>query len=332
MTRPKIVVTSRIFPETLRLLQQCGEVIANDLVEPWSRECLLEKAAAASAMMAFMHDTVDAAFLDACPRLRIVACALKGYDNFDVAACTDRGVWLAIVPDLLTKSTAELAVGLMITLSRHIVLGDYLVRAGQFRGWRPILYGRSIDESVVGVLGGGAIGKAVAQRLSGFDCEVLIHDPVAGGPLPPNSRWSSAEEVAAKADFVVLALPLQGSTAHMVDGRFISTLKRGAVVVNVARGSLVNESDMVDAVESGRLGGYATDVHEFEDAPAARRSGQVHAGLIALPGRTLLTPHLGSAVTAIRKRIEEDAAVNIAEVLAGRRPHGAVNEVPVVKP
>jgi phosphonate dehydrogenase len=154
LDRPKIVVTARVFPETLELLARWGVVRANDAAEPWSREQLLREARDATAMLSFMSDSLDAAFLDACPRLRVVACALKGYDNYDVRACTERGVWLTTVPDLLTEATAELAVGLMLAVSRHIVLGDAEVRAGRFRGWRPQLYGRSIYQSVVGILGG----------------------------------------------------------------------------------------------------------------------------------------------------------------------------------
>jgi phosphonate dehydrogenase len=111
----------------------------------------------------------------------------------------------------------------------------------------------------------------------------------------------------------------------MVDRRFISTLKPGAFLINIARGSLVNESDVAQAVESGRLGGYAADVYEFEDAALAPGSVEVHSGLVALRNKTILTPHLGSAVTSVRRRIERDAALNIVEALSGRRPHGAVN-------
>src|SRR5205085_9552568 len=119
----------------------------------------------AEAIMAFMPDRLDADLLDACPRLRIVAGALKGYDNFDHAACTKRGVWLTIVPDLLTVPTAELTIGLMIAVGRNILPGDRLVRTGTFRGWRAQLYGTGLEGSTVGIIGMGAVGRAIAERL-----------------------------------------------------------------------------------------------------------------------------------------------------------------------
>jgi phosphonate dehydrogenase len=316
-----------VFPETLELLARWGVVRANDAAEPWSREQLLREARDATAMLSFMSDSLDAAFLDACPRLRVVACALKGYDNYDVRACTERGVWLTTVPDLLTEATAELAVGLMLAVSRHIVLGDAEVRAGRFRGWRPQLYGRSIYQSVVGILGGGRIGKAIAARLAGFGGRTLVCDPRQSGALPGNATWAAHDDVVRNADYLVLALPLEPATAHLVDADFLARMKTGAFLVNVARGSLVDEAVLAEALERGRLGGYAADVFEFEDLARARRPLQIHPGLVAARANTVFTPHLGSAVASVRLQIERDAATNIAEVLSGHRPHGAVNEL-----
>jgi phosphonate dehydrogenase len=322
-------VTSKVFPETLDLLSRWGEPVANDSVDPWPREELVRKAADAAALMAFMFDTVDAAFLDACPRLRIVSCALKGYDNFDVAACTRKGVWLTIVPDLLTKPTAELALALMLALSRRLLAGDDQVRAERFAGWRPILYGTSIDDSTVSILGGGAIGEAIAQKLSGFNCQVLVHDQQRASALPPNARWAPMEELIRQGDYLVLALPLLPSTLHIVNESLLDRVKHGCLLVNPARGSLVNEGHVVAALQTGRLGGYAADVYEFEDQHRKDAPGKIHPGLLAMRDKTVLTPHLGSAVSRARAEIEHYAAMNIGEALAGKRPHGAVNQVDV---
>ena len=126
-----------------------------------------------------MTDQVDDTFLARCPRLRIVACVLKGYDNFDVAACSRRKVWLSVVPDLLTNPTAELAVGLTIALGRKVLAGDAYMRSGAFAGWRPHLYGTGLDGSTVGIVGFGAVGRAIARRLDGFGARLLCHDPRA---------------------------------------------------------------------------------------------------------------------------------------------------------
>lgn len=321
---PKIVVTCRAFPETLDVLREAGRVVANEGEAPWPPDRLLEACHDADAMLAFMPDRVDRAFLGRCPRLKVVACALKGFDNFDVDACSERGVWLTIVPDLLTEPTAELTIGLMIGLGRHLLAADSRIRAGDFAGWRPVLYGRSIDGSNVGILGGGAVGRAIARRLSGFRCETRVFDREPGAALPDNARWASLDETVATADVLVVGLPLDASTRHLVDAALLSRMRTGALLVNPGRGSVVDERAVADAIESGRLGGYAADVFELEDWALPDRPRTIDARLLAARERTLFTPHLGSAVESVRRRIELDAALNIVEALRGERPHGAI--------
>jgi phosphonate dehydrogenase len=323
----RIVVTSRSFPETIELLAQWGTPVVNQALEPWPTDVLAKKSADAVAMMAFMPDSVDDTFLSACPKLKIVACALKGYDNFDVEACTRRGIWLTIVPDLLTEPTAELTIGLMLALSRHVLKADEYIRAGRFAGWRPMLYGTSIDRSAVGILGGGAVGKAIARKLVGFDCRTLVYDQKPDGSLPRNASWASLEDTVRAADFLVLALPLTPSTLHLVNEALLKQLKPGCLLINPARGSLVNETHVANALRTGSLGGYAADVYEMEDWARADRPRSLHPELLGMRDRTLFTAHLGSAVTAVRREIERDAAMNIGEALSGQRPHGAVNKV-----
>src|SRR5262249_50430826 len=153
---PRIIISNWVHDEVITRLRAVGEVDANHRRSPWSAGELAKRTAAADALLAFMPDRVDADFLKLCPRLKVVACALKGLDNFDVEACTDAGVWVTIAPDLLTNPTAELAVGLAIGLARRVREGDTLVRAGSFKGWRPVLYGTGLDQSVVGIIGMGA--------------------------------------------------------------------------------------------------------------------------------------------------------------------------------
>src|SRR5262249_38679508 len=154
-----------------------GTVVVNTGDEPWAPDAVVRQAADAEALVAFMTDRVDESFLARCPRLRIVACVLKGYDNFDVAACSRRNILLSVVPDLLTNPTAELAVGLTIALGRKLLAGDAHVRSGAFGGWRPHLYGTGLDGSTVGIVGFGAVGRAIARRLGGFGARLLVHDP-----------------------------------------------------------------------------------------------------------------------------------------------------------
>lgn len=326
--RPRIVVANWVHPEVLDYLGQHGEVIANTEREPWPRPVLVGKCRDAEALVAFMPESVDDDFLAACPRLRIVACALKGYDNFDVAACTRRGVWLTIVPDLLTAPTAELAVGLMIALGRNLMQGDAFVRSGAFAGWRPRFYGRSLDGSTVGIVGAGAVGKAIARRLAGFRCHLLYYDAQRLAPDQEDElrlQRVSPADLRARSDFVVLALPLTEATFHLVDAEFLAGMNPGSYLVNPARGSLVDEAAVADALERGRLAGYAADTFECEEWARADRPDTVNAGLLD-SGNTMLTPHLGSAVDQVRREIAQEAAESVVQCLRGERPRGAVNE------
>lgn len=323
--RPVIVATHRIHEEVAARLREAGELRVNPSTEPWSPAELREQLHGATALMGFMTDRVDAQVLAAAPTLRVVACALKGLDSYDVPACTRAGVWLSIVPDLLTAPTAELALGLAIALGRHLLEGDALVRGGRHPGWRPRLYGTGLDQSVAAVVGLGLVGQAIAQRLRGFGCRrILGFDPL-GEPVP-GVEPCSLEEAVSSADWLFLAVPLTPSTRHLVNAGLLARARPGQLVVNVGRGSVVDEAAVADALHDGRLGGYAADVFEFEDwsLPDAP-SGVPHR--LRGAARTVFTPHIGSAVSRVRLEIEHRAASNILDVLGGVRPRDAVNEV-----
>jgi len=320
--RPHILVTNRVHEATLGRLAQIGEVDVNPHSEPWPQAEIIRRASQADAMLAFMTDRLDAPFVRACPMLKIVACALKGFDNFDVEACTAAGVWVSIVPDLLTEPTAELAVGLAIGLARNVRHGDAVVRGGAFAGWRPVLYGMGLDGSTVTIVGLGNVGRAVAARLAGFGCRLLGVDPA--GSMPPDVTRADIDSALAASDYVIVAAPLTGRTRHLIGPAALSRLKPGALLVNVGRGSVVDEQAVLLALETGVLGGYAADVFEFEDWALHDAGTGIDPRLLAHP-RTLFTPHLGSAVVRVREAIELRAAENIADVLAGRAPRDAIN-------
>jgi phosphonate dehydrogenase len=326
--RPRVFLTNRVFSETIRFLEKLGVVDANLSDEPISGQEFLTRASQASAMMVFMNDSMDAALLDQCPKLRVVAAALKGGDNFDVAACTARGIWFTIVPDLLTIPTAELAVALVLGLARKVLAGDRLIRSGKFAGWRPVLYGAGLFGKTAGIAGMGALGRALAQRLSAFGMRIVYADPVA---LPAAMEKQQAAvraeptDLFAASDFVFLAMPLTPGARHFVDAAMLSRMKPGAILVNVGRGSLVDEAAVADALARGNLAGYAADVFEMEDWARVDRPRSIHPALLAQADRTLFTPHLGSAVAETRLEIELRAARNIADALAGRRPADAIN-------
>lgn len=330
MQKPVVVVTNRVFPETEALLAAHARVIVNRADEPWSREEVQARCREADAMLAFMTDQVDAAFLTGCPRLKVVGAALKGYDNIDVAVAERAGVWVTIVPDLLTVPTAELAIGLMLSLGRHIAAADRNIRDNNFRGWRPAFYGRGIADSTVGIVGFGQVGQAIAARLTGFGCTLLASDVrgVPAGELAHQVRPSTLADVLAVSDYVVLALPLTSATLHIIDRAAITAMKPDALLINPARGSLVDEAAVADALETGRLGGYAADVFQCEDWARMDRPVGIDGRLTRAGARTVLTPHIGSAVAGVRRDIELSAARNILAVLSGQTPNEAVNRPP----
>jgi phosphonate dehydrogenase len=209
MTRPKVVVTQPIFTETRDLLAPHADVEVNETGAAWDEAELRVRCAEAHGLLAFMTDRVDGGFLDACPKLRVVACALKGFDNFDADACAARGVWLTTVPDLLTAPTAELAIGLAIALGRRVAEGDAHVRSGAFAGWRPELYGRGIAGSVVGIAGLGKVGLAIARRAAAFEpTAILGHDAGGGGTGVDDVERVGWPELLARSEILFLALPL----------------------------------------------------------------------------------------------------------------------------
>lgn len=331
--KPKILLTHWVHPETIIYLQQHAEVIPNLTRDTLPREEILARAADADAIMAFMPDRIDDAFLAACPKLKIVVAALKGYDNFDVDACTRRGIWFSIVPDLLTIPTAELTIGLLLGLTRHIAAGDKFIRSGNFAGWRPELYGTGMANSTVGIIGMGRVGRAIAKRLSGFDMHILYCDSQAlpaETELAWNAKKVAFEDLLAASDFVVPMLPVTPETMHLMDAEAIARMHRGSFLINASRGSVVDEQAVVSALQSGHLAGYAADVFEMEEWARDDRPQAIPQALLDLPEKTLFTPHLGSAVASVRFEIELEAAANIVQALTGQVPQGALNR-PMVK-
>ena len=326
--KPEVVITQPVHPEVVELLSERCEVVTNDTDRTLSRQEVLDRAARASAIMVFMTDRVDEDFLLACPQLKIVAGALKGADNLDAEACARRGVWLTVCEDRLSRPTAELAVGLLISLCRNVAQGDKFVRSGAFEGWRPELYGTGLAGRTLGVVGMGAVGAFVARLLSGWDVEILYTDPA---PLSQetekalNARRVGLEELLSSSDFVMPLVPLTFQTIHLIGAEALARMKPESFLVNVGRGSVVDEEAVADALAAGHLSGYAADVFEMEDLLREDRRRDIPTALLESP-RTFFTPHLGSAVGEARLQIEREAAKNIIEALDGGVPSGAVNQ------
>ncbi|KAJ1455812.1 phosphonate dehydrogenase [Pelagophyceae sp. CCMP2097] len=323
-----VAVTARCFEETLQHLREApgvGSVVANASAEPWNRNELIEKARDASALICFMTDFVDAPLLDSLPRLGIVACALKGFDNFDIKECASRGIAVTAVPDLLTAPTAELALALALGLGRRLRECDASMRSGGFRGWRPELYGTGIEGSKIGLLGCGAVGLAVSKRIQGFEPKrILYYDVQAVSGGLGLERVGSVAELVSECDFLFVCSPLNAATRHVIGREALKSAKPNLMLINISRGSCVDECAVADALEEGRIGGYAADVFEFEDWKLPGRPQSVEPRLLTHPN-TLLMPHVGSAVESARRGIELAAANEVKRWLAGEALHHRVN-------
>lgn len=329
-SRPKVVLTHWVHDDVLEHLREfCAPVAVTDRTA-LPREEVLTRARDAVGLVACMADHVDEDFLEHCHALRIVSATLKGYDNFDAAACTRRGVWLTVLPDQLTIPTAELCIGLMIGLMRQVVAGDRHVRSGAYRGWRPDFYGEGLSGRTAGLVGMGRIGQALAERLRAFEMEVVYHDLESLSPereADLGVRRVSLDELLAASHVVVPLLPLDPDTTHLFGRATLAKLRPGAYLVNIGRGSVVDETAVADALDAGRLAGYAADVYAMEDWARPARPTGIEPRLLEHP-HTLFTPHLGSAVDEVRRAMSRAAVDQVAQALAGQRPTFAVNEVP----
>jgi phosphonate dehydrogenase len=208
-----------------------------------------------------------------------------------------------------------------------VVVGDAYVRR-DYQGWKPIFYGKGLHESTVGILGMGALGQAVAARLKPFGCQILYFDEQ---PLSPReasilgARFMYFDELMRTSDFVLIALPLNCRTKHLINRDVLSRMKHDCYLINTARGSIVDEEAVADAIGEGRLGGYAADVFEMEDLARKDRPQSISPRLLSNRARTVLTPHLGSAEHRVRRAAEAEMAHSILDYLNGRLPRGAVN-------
>jgi glyoxylate reductase len=276
-------------------------------------EAFAERAAEVEAIVALLTDRIDGALLARMPRLRIVANVAVGVDNVDLAACRARGVIVTNTPDVLTEATADLAFGLLLAAARRIAEGDRLVRAGGFTGWTPtFMLGARVNGATLGIVGLGRIGRATARRARGFGMRVLYtqraRHPEALEAAEGVSWSPSLDALLAEADAVSIHCPLTRETTHLFDAARLGRMRPGSILVNTARGPIVDEAALAQALERGPLAAAGLDV--FEDEP------RVHPALLARPN-AVLAPHIGSADHPTREAMSDTAIANVLAVLAG---------------
>lgn len=311
----RVLVTRRLPDGGLDPLAREGvELLTRDGDEPCTHDELVEAARDVDAIVCLLTDRIDAEILRAgAPRLRVVANVAVGYDNVDVAAAAELGVTVCNTPGVLDETTADTAFLLILAASRLASEAEADLRAGRWAGWGINQYlGRDVHGATLGIVGYGRIGQAVARRAAGFGMQVLHH---ARNDVGDPGYVADLDTLLTESDVVSLHVPLTGETRHLIGARELALMRRGAVLVNTARGPVVDEEALAIALERGVIFAAGVDVYEREPT--------VHPRLLAAP-RTVLLPHIGSASLATRTRMARVAADAVRLVFAGERPPNAV--------
>ena len=321
MNRPRVLVSQPIPASALERLQAlAGVEVGGDASRILPRPELIERIRRADVLFHLMHDAVDAAVIAAGTRLKMIASMAVVPATVDVAAATARKIPVTTIPPIVAEATADMHFALLLAAARRVVEADAALRGGLFPGSQSLHFaGAFVHGKTVGIIGLGRIGRAIARRARGFDMAVLY---------TKRSRISEAEErelavsyagldeLLQRADFVSVSCALTPQTRHLVGARELSLMKSGAILVNTARGPIVDEAALAGALTAGRIAGAALDV--YEDEP------RVHPGLLPLR-QVVLAPHLGSAVVELRERMAHVVVDNIQAVIEGRRPPNLYN-------
>lgn len=320
---PRVVVTRRV-PQPV--LDQVAAVATLQLWEedrPIPRHTLLDWAGGCVGIYCLLTERIDAELLDAAgPGLKVISQMAVGVDNVDVKACSARGLPVGNTPGVLTETTADLALALMLATARRLVEAAEFLKAGRWQTWRPMeLTGLDVHGSSVGIVGLGRIGKAVARRLRGFDCRLLYAGPRLDAEAEAlGASYVEFETLLATSDIVTLHCPLVPQTRGLIGAKELALMKPTAILINTSRGPVVDQKALLDALRAGRIGAAGLDVTNPEPLPP-------DDPLLALPNVVVL-PHIGSASVATRTRMAQLAADNLMAGLRGERlPHCVNPEV-----
>jgi len=319
----KIFVSRKIPGETLNKLFDSGnEVVVSEFDRPLKAEEFLEGAKGADAVLSLLSDHIDGEVVDAIgPQLKVVSNYAVGFDNINVPEVTDKGVVVTNTPsDEVNESVAEHSWALMLALARRIVEADESTRRGSYKGWEPgIFIGNNMVGKTLGIVGLGRIGSMTARRAKGFNMKVLYNkrspDPEAEKEL--GVEFSDLDKLYAESDFISLHVPLTDETRHMINKDSLGKMKKGVIIVNTARGPVIDEGDLVDAIRDGKVGGAGLDV--FDNEP------NINPELIAMEN-VILTPHIASATWEARNKMGSQAVDAILDTLSGKKPENIVNE------
>ncbi|MEO8037405.1 MAG: D-glycerate dehydrogenase [Betaproteobacteria bacterium] len=323
--KPRVLVSREVFDETLAMLAEHFEVESNQADIRRSTTELTAALADKDGAVITTADRIDAALLDQCPRLKVVSNVGVGYNNLDLPAITQHGVMATNTPGVLTDSVADYTFGLIIATCRRMTEGEQYLREGDWKGtFLKQMLGVDVHGATLGIVGFGRIGQAVAKRARGFDMNILYHNRQRLAPddeARHGVRYRAKDQLLREADIVVLLTPYSAESHHMIGAAEIALMKATAVLINVARGGIVDDAALIDALATKRIRAAGLDV--FENEPA------LNPGFLRLKN-VVLSPHIASASEPTRKAMANTAARNCIAALTGGTPPNLLN--PEVKP
>lgn len=316
-----VSITRQIPEEGITLLKNsCLTVEMNPYDRSLTYDELLQQVEGRDAILTMLSDRLDARLINDAKNLKVIANYAVGYDNIDVKAATAKGIVVTNTPGVLTDSTADMAWALLFSVTRRIVEGDKLTRAGKFTGWAPMmLLGGDLIGKTLGIVGAGRIGTAMAMRSRGWDMRVLYTTRSSRNPILEenlHAKRVDLETLLKESDFISIHAPLSEKTRHLIGAKKLSLMKRTAYLINTGRGAVIDEVALISALRNKRIAGAGLDVYEEEP--------KLKPGLAELDN-VVLAPHLGSATVETRTKMSLMAAENIIAVLNGQKPPNCVN-------
>lgn len=318
---PKVFITYAIPEKGIEILKEKFEVDVYDGEDFLTKEELIQRSKYADAIITQLRDPIDAEFINALERAKIIANYAVGYNNIDVETATKKGIYVTHTPGVLTEATADIAFALILAVARRIVEADKFVREGKFVGWKPKLFlGYDLYGKTLGIIGMGRIGQAVARRALGFGMKIVYFNRHR---LPEeierqcNAQYVDLDTLIETSDFISIHTPLTKETYHLIDANRIAKMKSNAILINTARGPVVDEKALYEALKERKIAGAGFDVYENEP--------QLTPGLEKLDNVVLL-PHIGSATYETRDRMSEMVALNVIYALEGKIPPNLVPE------
>jgi gluconate 2-dehydrogenase len=318
--KPRILVTREVFDETIAFLEARFEVESNQADRLYARDELITKLQGKGGVQTASSDRIDAELLDKCPTITAVCNTAVGYNNIDVEACTRHGVMVTNTPGVLTESVADYSMGLIIATCRRMTEGEAYLRKGEWKGtFLKQMLGQDVHGATLGIFGFGRIGQAIARRARGFDMKILYHSrgrAAADAENESGAIYTGKEELLRKADVVLLILPFTPETQHFIGAKELALMKPSAVLVNMARGGIVDDSALIDALKKKTIWAAGLDVYENEP--------RLNPGFLDLDN-VVLSPHIASASEPTRKAMAMTAAKNLAAALSGQTPPNLLN-------